>query len=301
MAASTPTGTSPSEILRRTQRIEIRTARLVNELFAGQYHSSFKGRGVEFHDVREYVPGDDVRTIHWALTAKMGQAYIKRFTEERELTIIIAVDISNSHAFGTVRRSKAELAAELVSLIAFSSLKNNDKVGLLLFSDQIEAYIPPRKSRSHALRLVRDVLTVQPKSAGTNINLALQHLNRIQKKKAIVFLLSDFIDQGFEQTLAITQRHHDTIAFVLSDPLEKKWPQVSRLLVQDAETGQRMILRGGRKDFKNVYEIAMASEKRKLTTFFRKIKMDHVFFATDKDYVKPLIAFFRERAMRFRR
>jgi uncharacterized protein (DUF58 family) len=301
MAASTQNGKSPTDIFKRTRRIEIRTSRLVNELFAGQYHSSFKGRGVEFNDVREYIPGDDVRTIHWSLTAKMGHPYIKRFTEERELTILIVVDISNSHSFGTIRRAKAELAAELVSLLAFSSLKNNDKVGLLLFSDQIEEFIPPRKSRSHALRLVRDVLTVEPKRPGTNINQALQYLNRIQKKKAIVFLLSDFIDDNFAQNLSITQRHHDTIAFVLSDPMEKKWPNIGRLLIQDAETGQRMILRGGRKDFKNAYERTAAAEKRNLSTLFKKIKMDHVFFDTDKDYVKPLIAFFKERAQRYRR
>lgn len=294
-------GFNPTDVFRTTRRIEIRTSRLVNELFAGQYHSSFKGRGVEFHDVREYIPGDDVRNIHWSLTAKLGHPFIKRFTEERELTILIAVDISRSHSFGTIRRAKAELAAELVALIAFSSLKNNDKVGLLLFSDKIEEYIPPRKSRSHALRLVRDVLTIEPSSPGTNIDQALQYLNRVQKKKAIVFLLSDFLDEGFTQSLSITQRHHDSIAFVLSDPMEKAWPKIGRLLIQDAETGERAIIRGGRTLFRSAYEKTAAEEKKSLSTLFKKIKMDHVFFDTDKDYVKPLVSFFRERAQRYRR
>jgi uncharacterized protein (DUF58 family) len=301
MLSPTQNGTSPTEIFKRTRRIEIRTSRLVNELFAGQYHSSFKGRGVEFNDVREYIPGDDVRTIHWNLTAKLGHPFIKRFTEERELTIMIAVDISNSHAFGTARRAKAELAAELVSLISFSSLKNNDKVGLLLFSDQIEEYIPPRKSRSHALRLVRDTLTVTPQNPGTNIDQALQYLNRVQKKKAIVFLISDFLDSNFEKSLSITQRHHDTIAFVLSDPMEKKWPRINRLLIRDAETNQPMIVRGRGKLFQSAYEKTAAIERKNLGTLFKKIKMDHVYFDTEKDYVKPLISFFKERAQRYRR
>jgi len=301
MATQTRPGLSTSDVFKTTRRIEIRTSRLVNELFAGQYHSSFKGRGVEFVDVREYIPGDDIRTIHWNITARLGHPYIKRFTEERELTIIIAVDISGSENFGTNRRAKAELAAELVSLIAFSSLKNNDKVGLLLFSDQVEEYIPPRKSRSHALRLVRDTLTAEPAHPGTNISHALEHLNRVQKKKAIVFLISDFVDQGYAQNLSITQRHHDTIAFVLSDPMETTWPKLGRLLVQDAETGERAVVRSGSSLFRDAYTRTALAEKKALSTFFKKIKMDHVFFDTSKDYVKPLIAFFQERAQRYRR
>jgi uncharacterized protein (DUF58 family) len=292
---------NPSEIFSKTRRIEIRTSRLVDELFGGQYHSTFKGRGMEFSDVREYIPGDDVRNIHWSITAKLGHPYIKRFIEERELTILVAVDVSGSNSFGTRRRTKAELAAELVALIAFSSLKNNDKVGLLLFSDKIEEYIPPRKSKSHALRLVRDVLTFQPKRSGTNISHALEYVNRVQKKKAIVFVISDFFDENFEQNLFITQRHHDTIAFVLSDPMERAWPSVGRVLVQDAETGDRSIVNSSQRAFKDAYVRWSMGERERLAKLFKKTKMDHVFFETSHDYVKPLVTFFRERAQKARR
>lgn len=290
----------PKDIFRRIRRIEIKTSRLVNELFGGRYLSTFKGRGMEFSDVREYLPGDDIRSIHWNVTARMGHPFVKRYTEERELTILIAVDVSWSHAFGTRNRFKSELAAELVSLLAFSSLKNNDKVGLLLFSDRIENYAPPRKSKSHALRLVRDTLTFIPEGRGTDLDGALRFLNRVQKKRAIVFLISDFQAEDYEQALKFTQRRHDTIAFVLEDPLEKDWPAVRRLVVDDAETGERRLVDFSSDYLRKMYANERRTQAARRNRLFAKIGMDKVIFQTDQDYVKPMISFFQERAKRFR-
>lgn len=288
-----------AEIFSKTRRIEIRTSRLVNELFAGRYHSTFKGRGMEFVDVREYVPGDDIRTIHWSVTARLGQAYIKRFREERELTILIAVDLSRSHAFGTRSRLKSELAAELVALLSFAALKNNDKVGLLLFTDRVESYTPPRKSRKHALRLVRDTLGFEPVGHGTDLSGALEYLNRLQKRRAVVFLLSDFLDEGWERMVAITQRHHDTIALVIEDPMERQWPKVGRVVLQDAETGKRD-LSPSSEEFRRHFESQSLARREARDLTFKRHKLDRVVFRTDLDYVRPLLEFFRERTRRFR-
>ncbi len=299
MAQETQAGPTPAEIFKKTRRIEIRTSRLVNELFGGKYHSTFKGRGMEFMDVREYVPGDDIRTLHWNITARLGQPFVKRFVEERELTILIAVDVSKSQRFGTRGRFKSELAAELVSLISFAALKNNDKVGLLLFSDKVESYIPPRKRRSHVLRLVRDVLTFNPESSGTNLSGALEYLNRVQKKRAVVFLISDFIDAGFEHLLATTQRHHDTIAMVMEDPLEQEWPSIGKVLVEDAETGAHGVV-SGKNGFRNLYARARNAEREARDYMFAKMKLDRIVLHTNQDYIKPLLYFFQDRARRFR-
>lgn len=290
---------TPAEIFAKTRRIEIRTSRLVNELFGGRYHSTFKGRGVEFSDVREYVPGDDIRSIHWNITARLGIPYIKRFTEERELTIVIAVDVSGSTGFGTRSRLKSELAAELVALLAFAALKNNDKVGLLLFSDKIENYIPPRKSKSHTLRLVRDVLGFVPESPKTDLNAALLYLNRVQKKRAIVFVISDFLDADFEKSLGITQRRHDTVAFVLEDPMEAEWPGVGRLMIEDAESHSRGLASGG-SAFREAYARAARARREWRDRIFSRTRLDRVVFQTNHDYVRPLLTFFKERTRRFR-
>ncbi|MCG3203366.1 MAG: hypothetical protein KCHDKBKB_00022 [Elusimicrobia bacterium] len=290
---------TPAEIFAKTRRIEIRTSKLVNELFGGRYHSTFKGRGVEFADVREYIPGDDVRSIHWNITARLGAPYIKRFTEERELTILIAVDVSGSTRFGTRQKLKSELIAELVSLLAFAALKNNDKVGLLLFSDKIEEYIPPRKSKSHTLRLVRDVLGFIPESDGTNFNAALEYLNRVQKKRAIVFLISDFLDASYERNLTITQRRHDTVAFVVEDPMESEWPKIGKVVLEDSETKERALAPGSAV-FRTLYSKAAKARREIRDKTFAKINLDRVIFQTNQDYVKPLLVFFQERARRFR-
>lgn len=300
MANEPVTPTNAAELVRRIRRIEIRSARLVNELFGGRYLSTFKGRGMEFTDVREYLPGDDIRNIHWNVTARMGHPYVKRFTEERELTIMIAVDVSKSNSFGTSIRLKSELAAELVALLAFSSLKNNDKVGLLLFSDAVESYIPPRKSRRHALRLVRDVLEFEPARAGTDLDAAMRYLNRVQKKRAIVFLVSDFLDDRFERALFNTNRRHDTIGFILEDPLEKRWTTGARVLVEDAESGERRWVKMGSDYLRKMYANQAAIRRAARDRIFAKIGVDKINFETGSDYVVPLMNFFKERARRWR-
>lgn len=288
-----------SDIFRKTRRIEIRTSRLVNELFGGRYLSTFKGRGMVFSDIREYIPGDDVRTIHWSLTARFGTPYVKRYIEERELTILIAVDVSRSLTFGTKGRLKNELAAELVALLSFAALKNNDKVGFLLFSDQIERYISPRKSKRHVLRLIRETLGFIPARPGTNLSAALQYLNQVQKKRAIVFLISDFLDSDFEKNLRITQRHHDTIAFILEDPMELEWPRVGRLLLDDAETGERLLSPGSGL-FRSLYLKTVQNQRSRRDLQFAKINLDKVIFQTNRDYIRPLLTFFQERARRIK-
>ncbi len=299
MATERLTRATPAEIFAKTRRIEIRTSRLVNELFGGRYHSTFKGRGMEFSDVREYVPGDDVRAIHWNVTARLGHPYIKRYTEERELTMLIAVDVSRSLPFGTKSKFKSELAAELVSLLTFAAIKNNDKVGLVLFSDKVEAFIPPRKNRSHALRLIRDALSFEATSTRTSIKTALEYINQIQKRRAVLFLISDFLDDNYEHMLGITQRHHDTIAFVLEDAMEQTWPPVNGLLLEDAESGERTLL-SGTASTRSSYATATRRQRQERDRIFSKRGVDRVVFKTDQDYVKPLLQFFQERAKRFR-
>lgn len=299
MAQTVASTVIPAEIVKKTRRIEIRTSRLVDELFGGRYHSTFKGRGMEFVDVREYVPGDDIRTIHWNITARLGQPYVKRFVEERELTIFIAVDVSRSQQFGTRQRLKSELAAELVALLSLAAQKNNDKVGLLLFSDRVENFIPPRKTRRHTLRLIRDVLSHTPQYNGTNLSLALQYLNRVQKKRAIVFVISDFLDQNYERMLATTQRRHDTIAFVLEDPMEQEWPRVGKLLVQDAESGTCAVV-PATSIFRTDYQRKQARAREQRDLSFAKIRLDRVVLRTNSDYIRPLLNFFQDRSQRFR-
>lgn len=291
---------TPAELFNRIRRIEIRSSRLVNELFGGRYHSVFKGRGMSFVDTREYIPGDDIRNIHWPITARLGTPFVKRFTEERELTIVLAVDVSNSLAFGTKSRLKSELAAELVALLSFAALRNNDKIGLLLFSNTVESYLAPRKSKRHALRIIRDVLNHEPRSPGTDLTGALTYLNRIQKKKAVVFLISDFISEAYEQALSVTQKRHDTVAFVLQDPLETAWADIGRLLVEDAETSARGLIAPGRLISRTRLTSILKKRIEERDRIFKRRNVDHVVFETNKDYVQPLLRFFQERARRFR-
>ena len=210
----------PKEILKKIRRIELRTRRLVNSTFAGQYHSVFKGRGMNFEDVREYAPGDEIRSIDWNVTARMNAPYIKKFTEERELTVMLLVDVSASGIFGSVELSKRELAAEVASLLAFSAINNNDKVGLLLFSDEVELFIPPKKGRLHTLRLIREMLYFEPKGKGTNLSVALEYMNRVISRRAVVFMISDFLAPDFTKALNVTSRRHDLVAMPVTDPGE---------------------------------------------------------------------------------
>ena len=288
----------PKELIKRIRKIEISTRRVVNDTLSGQYHSVFKGRGMAFDEVRQYQPGDDIRAIDWNVTARMSDPYVKVFTEERELTVLLLVDLSSSHDFGTADKTKGEQAAELAALIAFSAVSNNDRVGLLLFTDQVERFVPPKKGRKHVLRVITDVLTYRPKSRGTDLGAGLEYLNKIQKRRAVVFLVSDFIADQYEKPLRIAARRHDLIAVSLRDKLERAVPALGIALVEDPETGERMHVDLSdpwvRQTFRE--EIVRRSEARK--KLFSKLDMDQVEVTVGDEYVKPLVAFFRARAKR---
>jgi len=286
------------EILRRVRRIEIRTNRLVNESLAGEYHSVFKGRGMEFDEVREYTPGDDVRTIDWNVTSRMGHPYVKKYVEERELTVMLLVDVSASGDFGTITRTKREVAAEVCALLAFSAIRNNDRVGLLIFSDREERYLPPRKGRNHVLRVIREVLTANPKGKGTNLTMALESLIQGVRRRSVAFVVSDFLDVGFDRALRIANRKHDLVAIALSDPRELELPAVGILELEDAETGRSILVdtwdRGIRKRFA-AGTLERLEARREL---FRRNSIDSVELTTHLPYDVPLVRFFHNRARR---
>ena len=291
------------ELIKRIRRIEIRTRRLVNDSFAGEYHAVFKGRGMEFDEVRPYQPGDEVRTIDWNVTARTGQIFVKRYVEERELTVMLLVDASASGEFGTVSRFKREIAAELGAVLAFSAISNNDKVGLITFTDQIELFISPRKGRRHVLRLIRDLLAFKPTGHGTDLKLALNTINRTLKRRSIIFLISDFLapPESYRTILQVSNRRHDVIAITLSDPRELELPNVGLVTLEDAETGQIQWIdtnsRGWQETFaERVSELHAGRERA-----FRRSKVDRINITTDADYVNPLTAFFEKRAKRLRR
>jgi uncharacterized protein (DUF58 family) len=291
---------SSQEILKKVRRIEIRTNRLVNESLAGEYHSVFKGRGMEFDEVREYTPGDDIRTIDWNVTSRMGHPYVKKFVEERELTVMLVVDASASGDFGTVGSTKRSMAAEVCALLAFSAIRNNDRVGLLIFTDREERYVPPRKGRNHVLRVISEVLTFQPRGKGTDLAMALESLARGIRRRSVAFVVSDFLCADFERELRLANRKHDLIALSLSDPRESELPAVGILELEDAETGRRILVdtwdRAGRKRFQE-----LALERREVRRrLFRQNEVDFVELSTSLPYDAPLIRFFRERARRLR-
>jgi uncharacterized protein (DUF58 family) len=286
----------PREILKQVRRIQISTRKTVNDIMAGEYHSVFKGRGMEFDEVREYIQGDDVRFIDWNVTARLGSPHIKTFVEERELTIIFCVDVSSSGAFGTADRFKSEIAAELCAVLAFSAVKNNDKVGLLLFSDDIELFIPPKKGTRHALRVIRELLYHRPERSGTDIGNALQYLNKVTRRKSIVFLVSDFFDSGFERDMLLTSRRHDLIPVVVRDPAENVIPPTGLLELEDAETGERIIIDAGSSRVLETYTAETSSENERLEDYFKSIGVDAVHVNTSESYLPELMRYFRRRA-----
>lgn len=290
----------PKEILKHIHRLEITTSRLVNDIFCGQYESVFKGRGMEFSEVREYQPGDDIRTIDWNVTARFGHPFVKKFVEERELTVMLLVDSSGSQHFGTRDKLKAEIAAEISSVLAFSAIKNNDRVGLISFTDQIELFIPPKKGSRHILRLIRDIIYHEPEGKGTDIKIALEYLNDVIKRKAVVFLISDFKSSEFEHVLKVTNKHHDLIAIRLVDPVEEELPALGRIQLEDAETGEITLINTTYQSVREAYSSLNLDKTRALKNLFKTTSLDWVEISTDKSYVKPLIAFFRARARRFR-
>lgn len=290
----------PKEILKKVRQIEIRTRHLVNTVFSGEYHSVFRGRGMEFAEVREYLPGDDVRTIEWNVTARMGHPFVKVFDEERELTVMLVVDASASGDFGTVERMKGEVGVEMCALLAFSAIQNNDRVGLIIFTDEVERFIPPKKGKKHVLRVIRELYYFQPKGRGTDIAGALDYLNRVTTRKSVVFLVSDFFASGYEAALKVANRRHDLVAVTISDPREAELPDVGIVEVEDAETGEEVLIDTSdvraRRTFMNASEAARLARQR----LFRSVGVDRVDVRTDRPYIEPLMRFFEARAKRFR-
>jgi uncharacterized protein (DUF58 family) len=288
----------PKEWLKKIRQIELRTVRLVEDLMAGQYHSVFKGRGMDFDEVREYQPGDEVRRIDWNVTARTGVAHIKKYIEEREMTVMILVDASASGGTGSVNQSKRELAAELAAVLAFSAVRNNDKVGALLFTDGAEKYIRPGKGRLHVLRLISDVLSYQPQRRGTNLTTALQHINRALTRRAVIFVISDFMDQGFERAMRITSRKHDLIAVPIVDASEKTLPDLGWIAFEDAETGEVVEFNTG--DARAREEFARVAGERinGLRRLFRRSGLDSIEAETDQPYQRALMKFFETRYRR---
>lgn len=291
----------PKEALKHVRRIEIKTKRLVNEVFAGEYESVFKGQGVEFTEVREYVPGDDVRRIDWNVTARMGHPYVKKFREERELTLVFVVDASSSEYFGTTCRQKINLASEVTALLSFAALSNNDKVSLLLFTDRIEEFLPPKKGKTHILRIIRDLIYFTPTGKGTSIENALEHLNKLVRKRAIVFLMSDFMDSGYEKAMKITAKRHDLIAVRILDPLEISIPPFNGwMLVEEAESGRITWVDMGDRRKRMTYGIQRVEELKKQEEFLKKNDIDLIDLNTSQPYADELVRFFSVRERRLR-
>ena len=291
------------DLIARIRRIEITTRKLVSDSFAGEYQSVFKGRGMEFDEVRQYHPGDDVRSIDWNVTARTGEPYVKSYIEERELTVMLAVDVSGSGDFGTRNRFKRELAGELAAVMSFAATTNNDKVGLLLFTDRVELLVPPRKGRSHVLRMVRDLLVFQPAGSGTDIRLALDVVHQMLKRRSIVFLISDFLadPESYRQAMLVTNRRHDVVAFDLNDPLENEIADVGLLALEDAESGQLRWVDTGSKEWKREFTDRVARLEEGKREVFTAAGVDRISVTTERDYVADLGAFFKDRLRRLRR
>jgi uncharacterized protein (DUF58 family) len=288
----------PREILKEVRRIEISTRGLVNEVFSGEYHSVFKGRGMSFAEVREYQFGDDIRSIDWNVTARTGAPFVKVFEEERELTVMLLVDVSASGDFGTKRRFKAEVAVEICAALAFSAIKNNDKVGLVIFSDHVEKFVPPRKGRSHVLRVLRELLYHRPEGRGTDIAAALEYLAHVQRKRAVTFLVTDFRDQGYERALAVAGRRHDLVAVRVGDAREQELPALGLLELEDPESGERVTVNTSSAVFRSTFRSVNATRREALDRTLRRSKVDVIDISTGEPWVKPLMRFFQARMRR---
>lgn len=285
----------PAEVLKKVKLLELRTRKLVNNLFSGEYHTAFKGQGMTFSDFREYVPGDDVRTISWTLTARTGKTYIKKFDEERELTVFLAVDVSRSTDFGSAELFKGEAMTHLAALLAFSAVKNKDQVGLLLFSDVVEHFVPAKKGRGHVQRILRDLYYHKPRSSGTRIAVGANHLLSVLKKRAVIFFLSDFLDQGFDQPLRLLGRKHDVVAVVVRDRAETEIPDVGLLEVEDPETGELLTVDTGSSSFRSAYQAELRRQAEQRDRLLRQAQVDRIEVDAAGSYVDPLIQFFERR------
>jgi len=291
---------SIAEILRKVQRIQIVASRSVNDLLAGQYRSVFRGRGMEFDEVREYQPGDDIRTIDWNVTARSGAPFIKRFCEERELTVLFLLDVSASGAFGSGTQSKLELMVEMAAVLMFSALKNNDKVGLLLFDDEVRSFFPPRKGKSNVLRLIREMISAEPVPRETDLEAALQFLNRVQKRRAVVFVISDWQTHAPQHALAVSNGRHDLVAITVSDPRERALPDVGFITFRDAETGEIIEVDTRHPRVRELFAKQSSQRKDELSTSLRRCGVDELAVSTTETYATSLKRFFESRERRFR-
>jgi uncharacterized protein (DUF58 family) len=286
------------DILHKIRRLELRTRRLVESSFAGQYQSVFKGRGMNFEEVRPYSPGDEIRAIDWNVTARTGEPYIKKFTEEREMTVMIVLDVSASGNFGSVEESKRAIAAEVAAILAFSAIHNNDKVGLLLFSDRVELFIPPKKGRHHILRLIREMLFFKPVGYGTDLNGALEYMNKLITRRAVVFVISDFFTDDFTRPLTVSAKRHDMVAVPIVDPAEEALPDVGVILLEDPETGEQIEVDTSRRSITRGYADLAALRSKELSSLFGSRGIDMVSLRTDQDYLPVLRSFFDRRGRR---
>lgn len=288
----------PKEVLRKIRRIEITTSRLVTDFLSGQYESVFKGRGIEFDEVREYQPGDEIRAIDWNVTARMGHPYVKKYVEERQLTVMLLLDASSSSHFGTTKRFKKELAAEVSAVLAFAAIKNNDRVGLIIFTDRIEKFVPPRKGLHHVLRVVREALYFNPKGRGTDIAGALRHLNNIISRRAIAFVISDFFAEDFKKSLSIANKKHDVVAITITDPRESELPNAGIVELIDAETGKRYMIDTSSSKIRERYVKKAREIREERAKAFGSVGVDHIDISTDRAYIDEFIKFFRMRKRR---
>ncbi len=286
------------DLLRQIRRIEIKTRRIVDENLAGKYHSAFKGQGMEFSEVRAYQAGDDIRSIDWNVTARMGEPFIKKFVEERELTVMLLVDMSGSTEYGSSQRSKRDVAAELTALFAFSAIRNQDKVGCLIFTDHVELYIAPKKGKNHVLRLIREILAFKPKGLKTDLGAALRYFSKIMKRRAVVFLISDFMDDDYLRPMQNIQSKHDLIALPLYDPREHEPPLGGLFALEDGETGQEIMVDFSSKRVREAYALGALGKKAELEHSLRKSKVDYIPIACGQPYEQDLVKFFKTRELR---
>src|SRR3954470_16441473 len=290
----------PKELIKALRTIEIHTSKLANEQLSGTYSSVFKGQGLAFREVRQYQPGDDVRTIDWNVSARMNETFVKVFVEEREMTVMLAVDLSASEHFGTKRASKARVAAEIAALCSFSAIKNNDRVGLILGTDQIEKIVPPKKGDKHVMRVVREILGFEPKGTGTDLKLLLETLSKVARRRSVAFVISDFYAHGFERALALASAKHDVVPVVLVDPRDETLPDVGLATFEDWESGESVVVDTGDKRVREHYEKTMKRVRAERSTLFKKLALDECVVRTDRSFVEPLRALFARRAKRMR-
>ena len=289
-----------TELLKKVRKIELKTRGITNQVFSGEYHSKFKGRGMAFSEVRKYQAGDDVRFIDWNVSARMNDVYVKLFTEEREMTVMLLVDLSASELFGSVGPSKLEIIAELSALLAFSAIKNNDRVGLILFTDKVERFVPPKKGRAHVMRVVTEILNARPTSTGTDLVCALDLLGHVTRRRCVAFVLSDFIADGYQRALRVAARRHDVIPVEVSDPNEILLPDLGIALFEDLESGDVVEIDTSNPKVRQRYQLALSKSRAERHQFFRRMRLDHVGISTDRPYVAPIVELFQRRQKRAR-